>query len=329
MRRAPGVLLGLFALLTVAGCARLTAVDPDSAFSDPPGRIGVEGVPYHPQEALQCGPAALAETLGWSGHDVTPAALESDLFIPAREGTLQTEMLAQARARGRVAYRLEGGLDALVAELEAGHPVLVFQNLGLDWVPVWHYAVVVGYEPEQPAFVLRSGAKKAHHSGLDRFRRTWERTDQWAVVTMPPDRLPATAEPGAWLNAALDLEETGQGEAALTAYRTGRTRWPESGAFHLALVNLHYQQDDLEAAEAAARQGLEQAEERRNVLRNNLANILVETDDCGEAERLARRAVAESDDGPFVGDFRATLERAREAHADGACNAAGHREDVQ
>lgn len=328
MRRLPGLLLGLIAVLTIAGCARLTAVDPESAFGEPPGRLRVEDVPYHPQEALQCGPAALAETLGWSGHRVTPAELKSDLFIPAREGTLQTEILAQARARGRVAYRLEGGLEALVAELEAGHPVLVFQNLGLDWVPVWHYAVVVGYEPEAPAFILRSGAKKTHESGLDRFRRTWERTDHWAVVTMPPDQLPATAEPGPWLNAALDLEETGQRQAALSAYRTGRMRWPESGAFHVALVNLHYQQDDLEAAEAAARQGLEQADERRNVLRNNLANLLLETGQCREAERLARRAVAESDDGPFVGDFRATLERARQARADDTCTIPGSRADA-
>ena len=328
MRRPRGLLLGLIALLAIAGCARLTAVDPESAFREPPGRLRVEGVPFYPQEALQCGPAALAETLGWSGHRVTPAELKSDLFIPAREGTLQAEILAQARARGRVAYRLQGGLEALVAELEAGHPVLVLQNLGLDWVPVWHYAVVVGYDPGTPAFILRSGAEKTHESGLDRFRRTWERTDHWAVVTMPPDQLPATAQAGPWLNAALDLEETGEREAALSAYRTGRTRWPESGAFHVALVNLHYQQDDLAAAEEAARQGLAQAAGRRNVLRNNLANLLLEAGQCREAERLARRAVAQSDDSPFAGDFRATLERIRAARAEATCTAPGNVSDA-
>src|SRR2546422_3737218 len=35
-------------------------------------------------------------------------------------------------------------LSDLLAEVAAGHPVLVFQNLGLHWIPRWHFAVAVG-----------------------------------------------------------------------------------------------------------------------------------------------------------------------------------------
>lgn len=313
--RAASLLAAVAGLL--GGCASLTAIDAGDAFSEEPqAHLELTDVPYHPQEALQCGPAALAEVLGWSGREVTPEALESDLFIPAREGTLQTEMLAQARARGRVAYRIPGTFDALAEELRAGHPVLVLQNLGLGWLPVWHYAVVVGYDPQKNAFILRSGERERHYSPLDRFRRTWSRSDRWAVIVVPPDRLPATAEPGSWLQAALDLEETGHADAARTAYEAGRTRWPAFGGLHVALMNLHYGRGELAAAEHAGRRGLEQAESRRGVLRNNLAMILLERGDCRRAEALVPEAT--DAEGPFADAIRNTRETIRERCAAGA-----------
>ncbi len=304
-------MLAVTGLLALGGCASFTAMDAQEAFSAPPEAVELTDVPYHPQEALQCGPAALAEMLGWSGHATTPEALKGDLFIPAREGTLQTEILAQARIRNRVAYRIPGTFDALLEELHAGHPVMVFQNLGLAWLPVWHYAVLVGYEPAEEAFILRSGEYERHHSPLDHFRRTWERADQWAVVIIPPDRLPATAEPTRWLRAAHDLETIGRAETAEVAYRTGLERWPGHGGLHVALVNLLHARGDADAAETAARQGLDQAESRRDVLRNNLATLLLERGACEEAERWAREAVADAD-GPFTENFRRTLESIRE-----------------
>ncbi len=312
--------LALTGLLTLGGCASFTAMDADEAFSTPPEAVELTDVPYHPQEALQCGPAALAEMLGWSGHETTPGALKGDLFIPTREGTLQTEILAQARIRNRVAYRIPGTFDALLEELHAGHPVMVFQNLGMAWLPVWHYAVLVGYDPEDEAFILRSGEHERHKSPLDRFRRTWERADQWAVVIMPPDRLPATAQPTSWLRAAHDLETIGRAETAEVAYRTGLERWPGHGGLHVALVNLLHAKGAADAAETAARQGLDQADSRRDVLRNNLAMLLLERGACDEAEELARDAVADAD-GPFAENFRRTLENIQQRkHNDDDCD---------
>lgn len=305
------VLMASVVLAVLGGCASFTAMDADQAFSDSPEAVELTDVPWFPQEALQCGPAALAEMLGWSGYTTTPHALEGALFIPAREGTLQTEILAQARTRNRVPYRIPGTYDALMDELRAGHPVMVFQNLGLAWLPVWHYAVLVGYDPTDQAFILRSGVHERHHSPLDRFRRTWERGDHWAVVIMPPDRLPATAEATPWLRAAHDLESTGRPHAAEIAYRTGLERWPDHGGLHVALVNLLHARGDAGAAEAAARRGLDQTESRRDVLRNNLAMLLLERGACDEAEELARDAVADAD-GPFAENFRRTLENIQE-----------------
>lgn len=45
---------------------------------------------------------------------------------------------AAARRHGAVAYVLPDRLDALLEEITAGHPVVVLQNLGLQWIPSWH-----------------------------------------------------------------------------------------------------------------------------------------------------------------------------------------------
>ncbi len=317
MTRAPGirtppwpVALGiLVAAALLGGCAGLGGTSPETAFESSPEAVELADVPWHPQDALQCGPAALAEVLGWTGVSITPADLEPRLFIPAREGTLQTELVAQARHQGRAVHLLDGSLDAILHELHAGNPVLVFQNLGLGWAPVWHYAVVVGYAPEDTAFILRSGPHERHLSPLATFERTWNRADRWAIVVTRPDVIPATATPISWLRSAADLEQTSRRQAAREAYLAGRERWPGEVGFHLGLVNLLYSAGELTRAEDAARDGLAQAQSGQGMLYNNLAQILARQLRWDEAEEAARSAVDAG--GRFQATFERTLEEIR------------------
>lgn len=312
-------LLLLLAASLLGGCASLTGISQDEAFSAPPPAVELTEVPFYPQEAYQCGPAALAEMLTWSGEAVSPQELEPSLYIPERRGTLQTELISQTRQRDRIPYRLKGDFDTLITELEAGNPVMVFQNLGLGWWPVWHYAVVVGYDPEKQAFILRSGKEKRLVSRLDRFRRAWDRGDRWAVVVTRPDTLPATANPQGWLSAGADMEQTGRLEAALIAYEVGREHWPEQAGFHLGLVNVLHATGDADGAEAAARRGLEEARGNHGVLWNNLAVLLAERRAWNEAEIAAEQAVASG--GRFEDSFQRTLARVR-CRDDADCRAA-------
>ncbi|MCC5812123.1 MAG: PA2778 family cysteine peptidase [Ectothiorhodospiraceae bacterium] len=304
----PALLLALVAM-GAGGCASLTAVDQDQAFSEPPRTVELEDVPYFPQEELQCGPAALAEVLSWTGQPATPEELKPALFIPAREGTLQAELVAQTRQRDRVPTIIEPTFDAMLAELHAGNPVLVFQNLGLGWWPVWHYAVVVGYDPEQQEFILRSGTEKRVLTSLDLFRRTWDRADRWAMVVTRPDQPAATATATGWLRGAVELEQTGRVEAAVEAYETGRDHWPEEAGFHLGLVNLLYAEGELELAAEAAETGIVADTARKGVLLNNLALIRAQQERWDEAEQAALSAVAEG--GRFADTYEQTLRRVR------------------
>ena len=143
-------------LWALVGCA---TPETDRLLDDPTGlppRAEVAGVPFFPQEQYYCGPAALATVLSWSGLSVTQDEVAAQVYTPGREGTLRSDVVAAARRNGRLAVPVDRLAD-LTAELAAGRPVVVFQNLGLGWFPVWHYAVVVGYDLSAGDLVLRSG----------------------------------------------------------------------------------------------------------------------------------------------------------------------------
>ena len=113
---------------------------------DLPPSAEIATTPFYAQEDYQCGPASLAALLNHAGRDATPASLAPQVYLPARQGSLQAELLAATRRHGLLAYVLEPRLEALLREIAAGAPVLVLQNLALDWAPQWHYAVAIGYD---------------------------------------------------------------------------------------------------------------------------------------------------------------------------------------
>ena len=133
--------------------------------------------------------------LNAAGVAVSPDALTDEVYIPARKGSLQVEMLAGARRHGLLAYELAPELKDVLAEVAAGNPVIVLQNLGL-WAfhPYWHYAVVMGYDLEKnrdPAAFGHQGAPRRCPLGL--FEFLWIDGGRWSMVALPAGRLPASA----------------------------------------------------------------------------------------------------------------------------------------
>ena len=280
------------ASLLLAGCAlapqtrSLTASLPAGL----PEYVELVDVPFFPQKAYQCGPAALATLLQDQGVLVEPEALVPEVYVPARQGSLQAEMLAAARARGLVAYPLRPELDAILREVADGRPVLVLQNLGLSWLPYWHYAVIVGYDLARGEIVLRSGLHERHVNDFARFERTWRRAGRWAFVVTAPDRLPATAQPLPWLQAAHALESTGQLATAAEAYATATRQWPDQSTGWFGLANAYYALDRYAEAEIALRTLLKR-EPGLAMAWNNLAHVLAARGCGAQARQAAARAL--------------------------------------
>jgi tetratricopeptide (TPR) repeat protein len=317
IKRPPGAIRAAFWLivvLLVTGCGAPLQIDhllksPDAI--GPP--VELTAVPFFSQEDFQCGPAALATVLNWSGTVVTPEALAPQVYLPERQGSLQVELLAATRRVGRIPYLIQPRLETLLAEVRAGNPVLVLQNLGLSWYAKWHYAVVVGFDLRQDLVILRSGRERRHVVPFKLFERTWRRSDYWAMVALPPDRLPASAEEMPYLRAVAGLEQLQRWQEAKTAYASALTRWPGSTAAHMGLGNSLYAMKDLSGAEQAYRQVTLDAPTLAPAF-NNLAQVLAEQGRLQEAEQAARRAVNLG--GPLLASYEETLQQilARRLH---------------
>lgn len=299
---AAGTLLLVGALL--GGCAtpQVAALREQSP-AGLPARHELDAVPFFPQEDYQCGPAALATALTDAGAATSPEALTPQVFLPARAGSLQAEMLAAARRQEFVAYTLAPRLEDLLREVAAGNPVIVLQNLGLDFFPLWHYAVVVGYDLPGDEILLRSGTTRRLSMALDTFDRTWARSGRWAMLTLPPDRLPASAAEERYVASVAALERVAPG-AARRAYGTALERWPASLPARMGEGNAAYALRDLAAAEAAYREATRRHPGAADAW-NNLAQALLELNRRDEALAAAQRAVELG--GLRLGTYRETL----------------------
>jgi tetratricopeptide (TPR) repeat protein len=251
--------------------------------------------PFFAQTDYQCGPAALATVLAAQGMPADPAVLAEQIFLPARTGTLQVEMIAGARRQGAVATRLPTSLEALLREVQAGHPVVVLQNLGLSWYPVWHYAVLVGYDLAEGDAILRSGKTQRQLMPLRTVEHTWTRSGSWAFVALPPGQWPLTAQEKDVVEASVGFERSASPQQAVLVYRSALARWPDSLSLRMGLGNSLHASGDKRAAAQAFRDAATRHHSAPAWI--NLASTLIELGAVPDAVDAAREAVAASDDG--------------------------------
>ena len=274
-------------------------------------RTELAAVPFFPQIDYYCGPSSLAMVLQAAGVDVKPEALVDQVFLPGRKGSLQVEMLAAARRDGLIAYEIEPRVTDLLRELAAGTPAIVLENYGpFSWFPVWHYSVVVGYDLPELQVIRRSGTRARITTPLTIFEKIWKEEKYWAMVAIPPDRVPATASEARYTAAVVALEQTGQTRSAITAYDTLLKRWPRSLAGPLGRGNAAYALYDLATAEDSFRQATVDHPDAAAAF-NNLAQVLAERGKLDEALPAAERAVSLG--GPLLVITQATPAEIRKA----------------
>ena len=291
-RCGPAAALGLVLLLAACAAPQTAAL----RATDSAARLGIRpaheipGVPYFPQDNDQCGPATLAMALGASGGKETPERLRGEVFVPGRAGSLAPEMLATARRHGRLALALAPPLDAVLREIDAGNPVIVLQNLGLSFFPVWHYALVIGYDLPAGDLLLHSGPQEHVRMDLALFERTWVRGGSWAMVATDPARPPVTPDIDALVEAAAALERS-DSLAARRAYQALLQRAPSHFGAWMGLGNSAAAQGDTAAAIAAFEQAT-QVDPARGDAWNNLASVRLAQGDIAAARTAVARALA-------------------------------------
>jgi tetratricopeptide (TPR) repeat protein len=256
-----------------------------------PRQVELTATPFIAQERYQCGPAALAMSLRAAGFAVDADTLVPQVYLPKREGSLQVEMLAAARRNGALSMTIAPRIDALLAELAAGNPVLVLQNLSLPFVPKWHYAVAIGYDVERHDIILRSGTTERLVMPLSTFEHTWARSGYWGMVTLAPGRLPATAGETTVVDALVAFEKSSPPRAAHKLYALALPRWPDNLALALGLGNTAYAAGD-KAGAAAAFKSASARHPDSGAAANNLAVALLELGQLAAARAAAEQALA-------------------------------------
>jgi len=303
------LIAGVFFLLWLSGCA---TPQTQSLLKTPsrqlPQQVELSKVPFYPQETHQCGPASLAMALNAGGAKVAQQDLTPQVYLPGLAGSLQVEMLAATRRNGFLAYELAPRLDDLLMEVAAGSPVVVLQNVALSWYPVWHYAVVVGYDLKREEIILRSGLERRQVLPFTTFERTWERAGYWAMLALPPGRMPRTATEAAYVTAAVALEKVAPPKSAEAAYEAALKRWPRNLSARIGLGNAAYAQGNWKRAEKTFLQATLD-HPKSAIACNNLAQTLAEQKRYPEALTLANQAVLLG--GSAQEDARSTLDQIR------------------
>ncbi len=304
---------GLFlfiAVMIVSGCAGLpTETAQEITQQNTKAFAELTNTAFHPQKAYQCGPAALATVLNSSGITISPETLVNRIYIPQRQGSLQIEIVATTRAHDRLPYIVEPRLDHVLAEIDAGRPVLVLQNLGLKWIPRWHYAVAIGYNKHKQVIMLRSGITERKRTPFKLFDRTWRRSGRWAMVVLKPGELPTIAHEDKYLRTILAFEHAQRWDIAVQAYATAVKKWPTSLGAHMGSGNSHYSLQNHSQAISYYRKALTIGPNHAPA-HNNIANALLEKGKRKEAAKHAQKAIKLG--GPHLEAYNQTLNKIKQ-----------------
>lgn len=201
----------------------------------------IKNVPFVLQKVAHCGPATLTMAMNWWGKSLTVDEIAAQVYSPKSEGSFQTDMVSAVRRNGMLGVPIFG-LEALTREIAADHPVIVFENLGLASFPLWHYALVFGYDLPDREFILHSGKDAGLRESFKVFERSWKLGDYWGLVILPPGQLAVTADEFEHVKAASALEQLELLPAADESYQAILKRWPESLGALIGRANIAFTQ---------------------------------------------------------------------------------------
>jgi ABC-type bacteriocin/lantibiotic exporter with double-glycine peptidase domain len=142
-------------------------------------------VPFFADDTDQCGPSTLASVLSYWGVSAKPGALKKEVYLPQLRGTLPIDMFLAAQAFGMKVESYNGSIDNIRSQLDHGHPLVAFLNLGYKFFPQGHYVVITGYDDRRQGVYIHSGLEENKFVRYDRFLRDWEKTGRWTLLVIP------------------------------------------------------------------------------------------------------------------------------------------------
>jgi predicted double-glycine peptidase len=181
------ILLCLSVLLSFHGCATIERVSP-KRLTDIKAEKVID-VPFFPQEAFQCGPAALATVINYwyektgSGKTLSPEAIAAEIYSPSARGVLGLDLELYARKRGFHTQQLAGAISDLKHGVDDGIPPIVLVDYGFSFYQRNHFMVVKGYS--DGGILVNSGRKESELIAHEDLLKIWEKTGFWVLLVKP------------------------------------------------------------------------------------------------------------------------------------------------
>lgn len=272
------------------------------------GVVELRDLPHFASTGPGGASSALAMALAGAGREVQPAELDGQVRGLDGEDARLVEMANVARRQGRLVYPIAPQLEAVLAALHQGFPVLVRQNAGLSFLPSWQYALVVGADRPRETFWLRSGDAARTAQDFAAFERRWSRGGFWGVLVIDPRQIPDTLDARTVIRELALMERAGAVADAQAGFNAAVLNWPEQKPAWLGLASTSMALGQADRAESTLRELVRRAPQYGAGL-NNLADLLLKTGRPLEALPLAERAVAVLD----IPATRGTLQAAQQA----------------
>ncbi len=234
-------LIRLFFIFAISGCAS-NAIQTEKLLAGQnnlPIASTIENIHFIDQSVGYCGPATLTMAMQHAGHAVKIEEIAAQVYTPGFKGSLQSDMISTSRRQGMTAIPIQN-LSSLLLEVSAGHPVIIFQNLALSWMPQWHYALILGYDLQKKEIIMHSGHNAYTKIDMADFERTWRLGDYWGLVILPAGKLSASASELSHAAAAVGLEQANKFFEAEISYRSILKKWPTSLVSLIGLSNLTF-----------------------------------------------------------------------------------------
>jgi ABC-type bacteriocin/lantibiotic exporter with double-glycine peptidase domain len=189
-------LFGLLALASVSACASYKGASREvsaATLAEQPGWVRIEHVELVRQRGIKdCGSAALATVLGYlqPGGPATlrREAIDAALREEPGRGLAASQLRDYARRQGFDSFVIQGAVQDLEHEVEAGRPVIVGVNKPLSsGKALAHYEVFVGFNPKRQEVLTLDPARGLRRFELDGFVEEWEGSGHVAIVVMPKE----------------------------------------------------------------------------------------------------------------------------------------------
>lgn len=300
--------LAALATLMITGCTPLFKLG--DIPSELPKESYISSFPFFAQKEFHCAPAAAAMVLTHLGYGVTPDEIADTIYTAGRKGSFQLDLISSLRRQGTIPYQIDQDISSLLTAIDNGDPVIVLLNLGLSWIPTYHYGVVTGYNLNTGQIHFTSGEKEDERFDINTFARMWNRVDNWGLVVINPENItgeniPDYVDEIKFLMSAAALEHVGSTGNAKKIYLAALDKWGHTTPILMSLGNVALKEKNYKDAVLWFKKAVS-SNPTSSIILNNYAWALAHSQQWQEAHKNAKLAV-EYDKGECGGNCRSTL----------------------